>query len=457
MSVNERTKRFREAIAGFIEERRTAKIGDESEPDTTASAKYEYDIWLADAARRAGQIQAVTHVLKATHPDAKGSSLYVDCAALPARNELGSHVLGAEVAEDIVGNAAALDVYKLLKVAVEGRRLLDWLLDDDADLLAALSGKPEIAAEHATAFKALYRQPNTYSSHANAKQVYWCVGDDAADDSHYHLLQPLFSSSLVHAMFEQIQHARYDESFVEARKARREKKPHALAIPEYPGLAERKLGGTKPQNISQLNSERGGKNYLLASLPPQWKQDSPRSFHHMATAMGQWFRFEGIKPLLYAYANHLKSYDQRTMQDTIIRERMERQLGASLAEFGAVTMQQFEPGWTRDAQCKLALCEKLWLDQKRYNLPLRDAEADPEGHQDDLTFNHEFDKQEYPDQVAANFATWLNEWLRKQDLPMSDIELRHYARSAIVEVANWPNPIRRDLPSKRSWAQEVNL
>ncbi|ERO62439.1 hypothetical protein P308_04240 [Pseudomonas piscis] len=84
-------------------------------------------------------------MLKATHPDARGSSLHVAPQTLPRHREVGSHMLGSDYAQDIVGNAAALDVYKFLKLEVEQRRLLDWLLEDDADLLAALSPDPALA------------------------------------------------------------------------------------------------------------------------------------------------------------------------------------------------------------------------------------------------------------------------------------------------------------------------
>ena len=73
---------FQSAITGFIEARREAKLKGKEDDASTAS-KYEYATWLADAARRVGQIQAVTHVLKATHPDARGSSLHVAPSGLP--------------------------------------------------------------------------------------------------------------------------------------------------------------------------------------------------------------------------------------------------------------------------------------------------------------------------------------------------------------------------------------
>src|SRR5690625_4806545 len=130
-SSTSRNEIFRSAIASFIEQRRDAKLkGADSEK---AAEKYEYAVWLADAARRVSQIQAVTHVLKATHPDARGSSLYVAPSELQQHAEVGSHVLGDKFAEDVVGNAAALDVFKFLSMEIEGQRLMDWMQSSDSE------------------------------------------------------------------------------------------------------------------------------------------------------------------------------------------------------------------------------------------------------------------------------------------------------------------------------------
>lgn len=57
-ALTERAQVFREAITAFIAERREAKL--KGNDDEEAAGKYEYAAWLADAARRVGQIQAVT-------------------------------------------------------------------------------------------------------------------------------------------------------------------------------------------------------------------------------------------------------------------------------------------------------------------------------------------------------------------------------------------------------------
>ncbi|PIQ40827.1 MAG: type I-F CRISPR-associated protein Csy1, partial [Thalassolituus sp. CG17_big_fil_post_rev_8_21_14_2_50_53_8] len=191
----DRTQTFRQAITAFIEERRDAKLKGNNTGIETA-AKYEYTTWLADAARRVNQIQAVTHVLKATHPDARGSSLHLTPNNLPQHREIGSHLLGDTFAEDIVGNAAALDVFKFLKTEVEGKRLFDWMQEADADLQAALSANVETAQEWMQAFSSLIRVESQPVSHVAAKQLYWLVGEEPIDNAEYQLLQPLFSSAL---------------------------------------------------------------------------------------------------------------------------------------------------------------------------------------------------------------------------------------------------------------------
>lgn len=453
--MNLRASNFRQAIACFIKERRDAKLKGAEAADSAQEAKYDYDTWLADAARRVTQIQMVTHVLKATHPDAKGSSLFVPPANLPARDELGSHVLGRQFAEDVVGNAAALDVYKLLKLEVEGKRLLDWLLQADTDLLAALSDNPDTARAYADAFCGLQREADSYASHTYAKQLYWCAGEDACDDAQYILLQPMFPSSLVQAVHEAIQYSRFDVAIVEARRARREKKPSDMQIPEYPELAIRKLGGTKPQNISQLNSERGGSNYLLASFPPIWDGYRPRSFLNLDTAFMRLLHFHDMQQQLEAFARHLGAYKQHQMQQDQKRRAMEQRLGGTLTAFAATVRDSYPPGWTRDAACRLPLCEQLWLDPERAQLPNRDQAQDPEGYAADETFKAAWEKQDWPDEIAERFAQWLNQWLRDNGFAVGSVELRHFARQAVVD-ANWPNPIRRDLPSSRDWHTEVS-
>ena len=284
---------YRAAITGFLQERLQTKL-DKLKPDDPQRgellASFAHDMWLANAAKRVEQIQAVTHSLKPIHPDARGTNLYVEPTRLPTLTELGSHALGEQFIGDVVGNAAALDVYKLLKLEVNGRSLLTALLAQDADALAALHTDPEQVQALRNAFVSL-TQPRAEgpSSHTLAKQLYWLTGDGACADADYTLLAPLYATSLAHAVHAQVQEGRFGESNKAARQAKKERKVHDGVFHDYPGLAVQNMGGTKPQNISQLNSERRGMNYLLSSLPPQWKVSEKRLPVSTDSVFGHYF------------------------------------------------------------------------------------------------------------------------------------------------------------------------
>ena len=124
----QRIAALRAVIADFLKKRlddKLEKIKDDDEAAPARRAELQQAFipatWLEDAARRVGQIQAVTHSLKPIHPDAKGTNLYTPPQALAALPVVGSHCLGDDFAGDVVGNAAALDVYKFLKLEHQGR------------------------------------------------------------------------------------------------------------------------------------------------------------------------------------------------------------------------------------------------------------------------------------------------------------------------------------------------
>jgi CRISPR-associated protein Csy1 len=446
-----RTESFRSAIEAFIEARRDTKFKGK-QADADAAAKYDYTTWLADAAHRVGQIQAVTHVLKATHPDARGTSLHVAPGKLVQHAEIGTHVLGNDCAEDIVGNAAALDVFKFLKIEVDGRRLLDWMQAGDADLARALNPDAATANGWMQTFSGLVRVDTAPVSHPLAKQVYWLVGDEPANDAGYHLLAPLFPSSLVHAVHNEIQDARFGDTNKLARQARHDKKPHEQPYRAYAGLVARKLGGTKPQNVSQLNSERGGVNYLLASLPPAWELGRPRTLLKLDTAMDRLAYFkdeeneEDVRHLVKSLADFLLTDPPPNDATRTRRRAIEQELGGQLALFGTEIHARFEPGWTRNPDCALPLCEQLWLDPERTELPVRDDTEHPEWTQQDRDFNEAYTFGDWPDQVAGRFAHWVNGQLHKAGLTtVGEAEYRHWARQAIIDAA-WPVPMQRRAP-----------
>lgn len=430
-----RTALYRAEIQRFLDERlqtKLDKLKDDDPKRDTLIAQHQPAAWIEDAARRVGQIQVVTHALKPTHPDARGTNLYCRPEELPQREHLGSHALAAACAQDVVGNAAALDVYKFLKLTVDGCNLLEALLADDEAAVAALSDEPAQAQEWAAAFKAVLSAGKDLASHALAKQLYWPVTESATDDAGYHLLMPLYASALAQAVHERVNLARYSDEAKAARKARWDDKPSPHGYADYPALAARKLGGTKPQNISQLNSQRGGVSYLLGSLPPSWTSRQTLILWRTDSVFPRLRSRPDVRDTLRELAMFLRKNPDSKMETRDRRDVYVDALIDAAVGFAAQVRAAMPAGWSRDPRCQLAQCEQLWLD------PGRAASAGP----DDADFHKAWLWRDWPNEVGERFAGWLNQQLERK-LPVGDPEKKYWARQLLAD-GEWAWRIDQD-------------
>ncbi|HET8941324.1 MAG TPA: type I-F CRISPR-associated protein Csy1 [Rudaea sp.] len=446
--LTDRGKAFREAIAKFIEARREAKPKGKK-GDADSASKYEYATWLADAARRAHNLQVVTHPIKFAHSGIKGaSSAHAGAIKLATHGEIGTHSLAALMEDFAISDAKHLDVYSLLKEPVEGKRLLDWLREDDPDLASALNDDSVMAAALVDSFKQVFQSDDKVTSNTLAKQIYWLKNDqDPSEDEHYHLLQPMFSSSLEHVIHEDIRASR-EASF--AARGTSKQKPSYADHSTYLGLVARPIGGKNAQNVSPLNKARGGVNYLLASLPPPaWKPRDVVNLLKLDSVFdekrGAFFVFGEVRQLIRELANFLKANPDQNKETRDRVASFLQDITEALSSFGANVRGGGGAGWTRSADCQLLLCEQLWLDPERTELPERDDAGHPHLREDDLAFNDAYARGDWADEVATRFGLWLNGQLRKRSdklAMLGEAEMRHFASKAILEVA-WPIPLQR--------------
>jgi len=409
----DRSAALRSAIERFLQERLDTKLKPLPPDDPKRQAllaQFEFKAWIADAARRAGQIQAVTHALKAAHPDARGTSLYRPPSELAQHPLVGSHCLPEDFSGDVVGNAAALDVYKFLLVAHEGRTLLNGMLAGDPDTLAALSDDAAQAQVWAEAFTSVAHPRGKPASHTQAKQLYWLVGEDPRCNANFHLLAPLYASSLAHEVYATINGDRFGDAAKAARQARRDGDFSDSLVHEYPHLAVQKLGGTKPQNISQLNSERGGNNYLLASLPPLWVSPSVTPPLRTDTVLSRFARRERVRARTADLRKFLESDPPRNQRT--------REEGDALAldiveELFLMEMEllQLDSGWSTSPECLLPDAEMCWLD--------------PHRAVHDEAFAQRRTGTAWPAELCDRFAGWLNSRLNGK-LTMDDAVHDHW-------------------------------
>ncbi|GLQ32439.1 type I-F CRISPR-associated protein Csy1 [Litoribrevibacter albus] len=374
------------------------KLRDEKE-------KFKPVNWLTDAANRAGQIQFVTHAIKFLHSDAKGSNVYL---AEDYRHTREGYVSTASIktpALDIVGNAAALDVGKLLMLECEGKKLVDCVLADDVTPFLSIAVDQTQAESWLAGFKNAVASKEL-SSHKLAKQVYWPIntGESDSDHSHqYHLLSPLFASAFAQKVYD----VRRELREVQFSK---DEELKAKGHSRFPHLAVQTYGGTKPQNISQLNSQRYGKNYLLDNRPPVWTEIEKLPYNTESVFKSAFPRRAYKKAKA---AHRLKAYLEKVFNDPSTFDiRQARKAGVEeivdiLLLFAAHLHTQ-PAGWTEHPECKLSLDEQLWLDPGRAKY--------------DEKFRQDMEAKKWHDQVAHKFATWLNNALRSSTLNPGDVE-----------------------------------
>lgn len=399
--------------------------------------KYEVRNWLTDAARRAGQISLVTHALKFTHGDAKGSSIYQ-----PSAEEESDYLSSANLKTpvlDAVGNAASLDIVKLLQTEYQGDSLLASLIRNDTSALAALADNEQQLTEWVEGFKQVLSGLEPVS-HKLAKQIYFPVGENQ-----YHLLSPLFSTSLVQAMHERIMAARFSEEAKEVYAAFKNQTWHSQPRVSYLNTAVQTFGGTKPQNISYLNSVRGGKVRLLSCAAPVWQNISKPPLKHKSV----FHSGSEFSRAAYASVSRLKYYllsvydKESTFEIRQQRESYVDEIIDILFNYVAGVHQFDNAGWSAESECELKRSQQLWLD------PFRSKT--------DKAFCFEREAGAWKKEVARDFGHWLSQQLSssgssgpKRNSPrlgIADTERRYFSTAALFKrrLREMEQAVKEDL------------
>ncbi len=391
--------------------------------------RYEVRNWLTDAASRAGQISLVTHALKFTHSDAKGSSVF----SIPAVEQNACYLSSATLrkpAIDAVGNAAALDVAKLLQTEYQGESLIACLNRGDYSALAALAENGLQLAEWIVGFKQVLGTKQL-TTHKLAKQLYFPVGS-----GQYHLLSPLFSSSMADALHQRIINARFSEASKEIDAAFKAGKWHSGDRIKYADTAVLNIGGTKPQNISYLNSVRGGKAFLLSCATPAWRSISkPPCNHRSIFHDNSEFSWQ-TKNIVWQFRQFLLSVKSQQNNADIRQRRLALtdEIIDILFNYAASIQNQTDwEDWTAAEDCELKRTQQLWLNPWRC--------------QNDAVFRLERETGDWKVELAQDFAHWLNRKLSDDELKLGATEFRQWATDPLFKqrLREFEDDIAEDL------------
>lgn len=340
-----------EAIVTFLSERKAAKLKGVSDFEQIQKIEETFypENWLPDAAKRSGQLSLVSHPSKFTHPSAKTSSIIFEQKST-ANGFLCSTNVQTEL--DVFGNAAALDVYKFLSLILTDGKTVLTHLEENTDYIQQQFKFPSVVFDELREnFLAIKQDKfSKVRTSGQVKQVYFPVEND------YHLLSVLTPSGLMFSLKEKIQNIRFSEETKAAREAQKNNAFHESGFDELYDLTVIGFGGTKPQNISVLNSKFHGEAYLLPSIPPSFKVRNfqiPTTDFFKNSIYPSLYKdsFETFHRLITASINNINVRDGRdNVIEFVIDKIIER----------AWQLRELEAGWSE--KTNLPMYQRIWLD-----------------------------------------------------------------------------------------------
>jgi len=361
------------AISEFLQERKDLWLKKKVKANRPQEEKQRFEQeaeqlfslaeWLPDAARRAGQLSMVSHPAKFSHPNAKTTHLIANCQR-KADGLLRSGNVNINL--DVFGNAAAMDVQKFLSRTLKGGRTTLEHLEQNTEYIQQQFSIPTAGYDElAKGLLAIKKKDSEQKTHGGVKQIYFPVDGD------YHLLSILMPSGILFELKKRINNMRFSEAAKASREARKRNKP-AEDYAEIYDLTSIGFGGTKPQNISVLNSQNGGIAYLLSAAPPvlgKRRLNPPRNSFFDP----KYTRPKNYQDLFTEFHNTLSI----AINNKGIRNKIKGLAKAIYFELidRSWQLRYLEPGWSdSDRYSKLPKREKLWLDAQYRNSEEKDED-----------------------------------------------------------------------------------
>ncbi len=271
---------FRERKEAWLKKNLKSDFSDEEvrETELECDRLFSLEVWLPKASKRAGQMSLATHPCTFSHPSArKNKNGYVTPVLAEGRGNCDGYLRTGNIKAraDALGNAAALDVYKFLTlIMVDSRKLIEHIQADSDLAKNILTIQAERYETLKDGFLAMTESGGDAITSSKIKQVYFPVAND------YHQLSLLTNSGIVYELRKRIDAIRFSDDSKEGRALKRDGVHSEKGFKEVYNLTTIGYGGTKPQNISVLNNQNGGKAHLLASMPPTLRQRDIRFPRH---------------------------------------------------------------------------------------------------------------------------------------------------------------------------------
>jgi CRISPR-associated protein Csy1 len=424
-------------ITTFFDERKDAWLKknisatmsevDVREKEIECEAKFALKQWLPNAANRAGQMSISTHPCTFSHPSSRKNKNGYASSIIANSNRVNDGFLrsgNVAVDADALGNAAALDVYKFLTLVMEDGQTLIKHMEQDTDLalsLLTLSNADENQNYQMLkqGFLAMSSNVGESITSSKIKQVFFPIIDDFIAQQpiavNYHQLSILTASGIVFELRKRLDGMRFGDAIKIARDKKKNNQQHEGYCEIY-NLTTIGYGGTKPQNISVLNNQNGGKAHMFMSAPPQLKN---RNIHFPNTDFfSQTVNYFQCKHQFYQL-HKLYSRDDNNMHIRAERDEYYQSVIDHIIEkmwqVRSIALEQYNPSVNQ-----LQLSQKTWLCEDEASKTLRDT------------------TDEWLDGIVKSVSTFLfygyEKILGKKALKFSDVEHKHIQQLVLLNM-----------------------
>lgn len=358
------------------------------------------------------RIVKTTHSLKFTHSSAPNAGVLVS-----ESNDdqlLTTASLNTSKIYDLAHHDGALiTVSRFLAINFNGSWIYDFILKEDFNFLDGFAGSKEQLERWKTGFRNLVEERSIDTAEL-AKQVYYPF---SSDEMVYHIIVPLFSSSIAEVIYKKIS----DTKFGEFQKAVRiQKKPkdgvskyHNDVFVEYPDVSAMTFGGKNSQNISMLNKGRTwkaeskdkttyGVSYFFNAAPPTWQSQLKPPVYIRSLYFESSIYWQAKEDIDYL-RDFLTRFDRMelSIKDPKRMKWIEQWVGDIVDEvlFYIGSIQNLPAGWSAAPGIKLKPEHQYLLDPYRKDANFLAARANAD----------------WPSVVCKDFADWLNNKLTGKD------------------------------------------
>ncbi len=351
------------------------------------------------------RIIKATHVLKFTHSSSapgglllteKTDDLLLSTASLKRKPVL-------DLAHN---NGALITISRFLALMLDRKLIIDLILDNNFDFLKPFAIDKTQLDRWQSGIVNLIEQREIRTAD-KAKQIYFPLKKTTTKE--YHLIIPLFSSSLCNEIDVIIDNSKYGELQKEINNCKKntdsgDKLPkyHSDTSIDFYDLGIKNFDRKHPNNVSMLNANRGGKVFLFSIQPPTW-QSQRKPPVNKSSMFDNYFPLSGTKENIDYIRDFLLRFEHinLSIKNPEKQEWITRWVNYIIDDFlfYVATIQNLPSGWSDAEDIKLKIEHQYLLDP----------------HREDAEFQINRKSNDWQAVICADFSRWLNNKLRGKD------------------------------------------